>query len=147
MIIQSLKSFNELTKHFLEYTSKKHSSNSINYSNIAQNIEDNLQIPKELLINQKKEPRNMKKIEKIQNVIINIAEIVLVYARLKKLFLAIKMNFVQANMVVKELEITEEAKALSYAIFNPDVPDNNPGHMLMKRYQDIISKYNKSNEL
>ena len=75
--------------------------------------------------------------------IINIAEILLVYARLKKLFLAFKINFVQANMVVKELQITEEAKYLSYAIFNPDVPDNNPGHLLMKNYHDIISKYNK----
>nr|CAD2184735.1 unnamed protein product [Meloidogyne enterolobii] len=46
-------------------------------------------------------------------------------------------------MVVKELQITEEAKYLSYAIFNPDVPDNNPAHLIIKRYHDIISKYNK----
>uniref|UniRef100_A0A915P915 Uncharacterized protein n=1 Tax=Meloidogyne floridensis TaxID=298350 RepID=A0A915P915_9BILA len=139
--------FNELTKHFLEYTSKKQSSNSINYSDISQYIEDNLQIPKELLINLEKEPRNMKKIEKIQNVIMNIAKLLLVYARLKKLFLAFKINFVQANMVVKELVLTKEAMALSYAIFNPDVPNNDPGHLLMKNYNDIISKYIKdSNE-
>nr|CAD2173814.1 unnamed protein product [Meloidogyne enterolobii] len=89
----------------------------------------------------------MKKIEKIQNVIINIAEILLVYARLKKLFLAFKINYVQANMAVEELVITKEAKDLSYAIFNPDVPENDPGHLLMKNYHDIISIYNKeSNE-